>query len=77
LLIAVTADFLPLMTLYRRVSHEKENHRPGYRRTIAANSSVQRYGGLPIRLKVFDISLRYQSPISLAVISATPSWAMT
>jgi hypothetical protein len=25
----------------------------------------------------FDISARYQSPISLAVISATPSWPMT
>jgi len=56
LLIAVTAGFLPLMTLYRRVSHEKE--------TIA--QAIPGRSPLAVRFSAvatthsegFDISLR-------------------
>jgi hypothetical protein len=43
-------------------------------RTFASISSNETGS---VNLYNFDISARYQSPISLAVISATPSWPMT
>jgi hypothetical protein len=45
------------------------------KRRIFANISSNETGS--VKLYNFDISARYQSPISLAVISATPSWPMT